>query len=111
MFKRLDRVGGSDGVLKGGFGEVGRGPQEVGHVCCVGVDTAEIGMLGIRCQIYAVGKFVGGGFVFLEGGFAKGGVWTNPPNPPLVTGLFKCYIMLSFMKFETSHPLIMIILL
>ena len=32
----------------------------------------------------------GGGFVFLEGGFAKRGVRTNPPNPPpppLVTGL------------------------
>ena len=24
----------------------------------------------------------GGGFVFLEGGFAKRGVRTNPPNPP-----------------------------
>ena len=25
--------------------------------------------------------------VFLDGGFAKRGVRTNPPNPPLVTGL------------------------
>ena len=33
---------------------------------------------------YGVGKFErgGGGFVFLEGGFAKRGVRTNPPNPP-----------------------------
>ena len=30
---------------------------------------------------YGVGKFEGG-FVFLEGGFAKRGVRTNPPNPP-----------------------------
>ena len=44
---------------------------------------------------YGVGKFErgGGGFVFLEGGFVKRGVRTNPPNPseppepPLVTGL------------------------
>ena len=62
--------------IEGGFGErLEKGPQEVGHVCCVGVDTGEIGLLGIRCQIYAVGRFVGG-FVFLEGGFAKRG---NPP--------------------------------
>ena len=27
----------------------------------------------------ALGQFVGGGFVFLEGGFAKRGVRTNPP--------------------------------
>ena len=46
----------------------------------VGVDTAAIGMHGIRCQIYAFEKFVGGGgFVSLEGGFAKRGVRTNPP--------------------------------
>ena len=32
---------------------------------------------------YGVGKFErGGGFVFLEGGFAKRGVRMNPPNPP-----------------------------
>ena len=31
---------------------------------------------------YAVGKFGGGGFVFLEGGLAKRGVRTNPRTPP-----------------------------
>ena len=33
LLKRLDRVGGSDGVLKGVRREVGRGPQKIGHVC------------------------------------------------------------------------------
>ena len=37
-----------------------------------------------------LGSLRGGGFVFLEGGFAKRGVRTNPPppsEPPLVTDL------------------------
>ena len=41
----------------------------------------------------------GGGFVFLEGGFAKGGgVRTNPPNPPgygpAVMSTFPCQSLL-----------------
>ena len=46
----------------------------------VGVDTAAIGMHGIRCQIYAVEKFVGGGSYLWKGGSQKGGFGRTPPG-------------------------------
>ena len=63
---------GSDRVLKGVRRAVRRGPNRTGDGYVR--DT--------------VGKFeVGGGFVFFGGGFAKMGV-DEPPEPPLVTGLY-----------------------
>ena len=92
VFKRLDRVGGSDGVLKGGS-ERGwkRTPRRrlgmLSRSRYIGYGHAWNSMsdmqLGSLCV--CVG---GGGFVFLEGGFAKLGGSDEPPETPLlVAGL------------------------
>ena len=65
----------SRGVRK----EVGRWPQEVGQVCLVGVDTVEMDMLQIRCQICSC-EVWGGGSYFWKGGSQKGGFGRTPPG-------------------------------
>ena len=64
----------SRGVRK----EVGRWPQEVGQVCLVGVDTVEIDMLKIRCQICSC-EVWGGVRIFGRGVRKKGGS-DEPPS-------------------------------
>ena len=80
-FKRFAAVGGSDGVLRG-FGEWLEEDQR-GRFCMLnrrnytrnGHDWNPMSDMEFE-------SLRGGGFVFLEGGFAKRGVRTNPPNPP-----------------------------
>ena len=50
------------------------------------IDTAEMDMHGIRCQICSW-EVCGGGFVFFERGVRKKGGSDEPPERPLVTGL------------------------
>ena len=52
--------------------------QEVGQVCLVGVDTVEMDMLQIRCQICSCE--VWGGSYFWKGGSQKGGFGRTPPG-------------------------------
>ena len=64
-FKRFAAVGGSDGMLRGL------------------VEWLEENTKGRFCVLNRKNyTSVRGGFVFLEGGFAKRGVRTNPPTPP-----------------------------
>ena len=79
-FKRFAAVGGSDGVLRG-FGEWLEEDQR-GRFCMLnrrnhtrnGHDWNPMSDMELES--------LRGGFVFLEGVFAKRGVRTNPPNPP-----------------------------
>ena len=80
-FKRFAAVGGSEGVLRG-FGEwLEEDPR--GRFCMLNRrnytrnehDSNPMPDMELE-------SLRGGGFVFLEGGFAKRGVRTNPPNPP-----------------------------
>ena len=72
-------MGGSDGVLKGGS-ERGWKRAPRGESCMLSRSRySGDGHAWNSMSDMQVGSLCGGGFVFLEGGFAKRGVRTNPP--------------------------------
>ena len=80
-FKRFAAVGGSDGVLRGfeKWLEEDRG----GRFCMLNRrNYTRNGHDWRPMSDTELESLRGGGFVFLEGGFAKRGVRTNPPNLP-----------------------------
>ena len=83
MIKRLDRVGCSDGILKGGE-ERGWKRAPRGRSCMLsrsrysGDGHAWNSMSDIRVDMQLGSLW--GGFVFLEGGSQKGGFGRTPPG-------------------------------
>ena len=88
VFKRLGRVGGSDGVLKGGS-ERGWKRAPRGQSCMLSRSRySGDGHAWNSMSDMQVGSLcVGGGFVFWKGGSQKGGFGRTRRTPPLVTGL------------------------
>ena len=86
MFKRLDRVGCSDGVFKGGFGErLEEGPT-IGRSCMLSESRySGEGHAWNSMSDMQLGS-LWGGWYFWKGGSQKGG-FGRTPEPSLVTGL------------------------